>query len=390
MVSIQFTTMDLRKEILMKKIIVLTVACLMSVSLSACGSISDKVTQSVSTIEVGSAFDVQSAFACKDGISIELKHGETISTGQLGEVSATFVISNGKKQEEKDFSFAVVDTQAPEIIAADISIYRGTEFDPDKYVEVRDNSGEELTAIVESSNVDVSAEGIYAITYSATDSTGNASSKTVDVEVLSFETAEDVMDMIDQYLSQSGYTQFKYNKNDFDSVFVKGPKLDAVEIDSSRKVVMYPEIYIDEEIFESEYRVVGINFRFEFSDRTESMDERYSLYADKLSIESGDDKINIVFDGIPDIGEYERDEYLSAFNYTVEAKDFPTLEKILSTGEALLEVDTKDSSIDFSIPVFEQVDKPYSFEYILSSNDIEILQSTLEIAESFCDVLGIY
>lgn len=374
----------------MKKIIVLTVACLMSVSLSACGSISDKVTQSVSTIEVGSAFDVQSAFACKDGISIELKPGETISTGQLGEVSATFVISNGKKQEEKDFSFAVVDTQAPEIIAADISIYRGTEFDPDKYVEVRDNSGEELTATVDSSNVDVSSEGIYPITYSATDSTGNASSKTVDVEVLSFETAEDVMDMIDQYLSQSGYTQFKYNKNVFDAVFVTGPKLDAVEIDSSRKVVMYPEIYIAEEIFESEYRVVGINFRFEYSDRTESMEERYSLYADKLSIESGDDKINIVFDGIPyGDSEYERDEYLSAFDYTVEAKDFPTLGKILSTGETVLEVDTKDSSIDFDSPNYEQL-KPYSFEYILSSNDIEILQSTLEIAESFCDILGIY
>lgn len=138
-----------------KRNLVLLLAVCLAVFLSACGSISDKVKQVVFQLEVGAPFDVTTAFECKDDVSVAVKQGNYIDTSKVGEASAQFILSNGKAEEEKAFTFQIVDTQSPIIKAENASAYVGTDFDFTKYVSCQDNSGKEIKATVKSGNIDL-------------------------------------------------------------------------------------------------------------------------------------------------------------------------------------------------------------------------------------------
>lgn len=126
-----------------------------AIGLTACGSISNKVTQKSDTIEVGETFDLNSFFEVDEGITISLKEiGMDISA--IGSHSIDLIISDGKKEEEKTFKMNVVDTQPPVINTGDITIYIGSEFNTEEFATVSDNSGENISVTVKSSNVDIS------------------------------------------------------------------------------------------------------------------------------------------------------------------------------------------------------------------------------------------
>lgn len=376
----------------MRKYIILIILLLSCALPSACGSLSDKVVQTSQTIEIGSSFDVESVFSCEDGISIKLKAGQGVNLSELGEITATFIISDGKSQEEKDFSFEVVDTVPPEINAKAASICRGMEFIPQNYVTVKDNSGETISATVESSNVDTSVLGEYPVTFSASDSSGNIASKTVDITVSPLETVDEVADVVEQYMSQNGYTQFECGTNADYYVFMRGPTFKTVQLDSMHSVLVYPEVSIyrsfsfDSEKRREPYRVEGIIFRFQFFDKTKPLDDRLTLNSDKMSIRSGNDAIDIAYDEIlSDLGEYDVDEYMSNFHYKLEPKYFDSFGKMLSIGDVVLDVGAK---YEVGFNVYNRVFEPYTFEYALDAEEIEILQSALDLAEYFVGFLG--
>lgn len=377
----------------MKRCVLMAIFMVCAIGLTACGSISDKVTQTSDSIEVGSSFNLNSLFETEEGITISLKDDVDIS--KVGSCSVNIVISNGKKEEEKTYTVNVIDTQAPVISTRDIKVYVGTEFDMEELATVSDNSGESVSAVVKDSDVDISAAGRYYITYEATDSSGNSSEKMAIVDVMTIDSPEDVMDIVDQYLTEQGLSDFKYNKTVFDAIFVTSPKLSKVVIDEGRNVTMYPEIYINNNIFtisselpKGKFGVVGICLRFEFSDKTDPQSERHGLGSDKITISSGSNSFTNIYSGLPEVGEYDRYEYLSKFTYSLEYDELKQLEVMFDEGIVVLAVDAYD--LEFDIKTLDYIHYPYSFVYELNESDIEQFKKTMQIYNYLIDFLGRY
>ena len=378
----------------MKRCVLMTMFMVCAIGLTACGSISDKVTQKSDTIEAGETFDLNSFFEVDEGVTISLKD-TSIDMSTIGSHSIDLIISDGKKEAEKTFTMNVVDTQAPVINTRDITIYIGAEFNAEEFATASDNSGENISVTVKSNDVDISTSGRYSITYEATDSSGNSSEKAAIVEVMTLDSPEDVMDIVDQYLTEEGLSDFKYNKNVFDAVFVTSPKLSKAVIDEGRNVMMYPEIYINNDIFTmssdypiGKFGVVGICLRFEFSDKTDPQDERCVLYSNEITISSGSNSFTNVFSGIPDMSEIEKSEYLSKFTYTLKFDELKQLEEMLDEGSVVLTIDATNSKYDMK--AFKTVETPYSFEYELNEGDIETFKKTMQIYNYLIDFLGRY
>ena len=378
----------------MKKCVLMAMFMACAIGLTACGSISDKVTQKSDTIEVGESFDLNSFFEVDEGIFISLKD-TSIDMSAIGSHSIDLIISDGKKEEEKTFTINVVDTQAPVINTRDIAIYIGSEFNTEEFATASDNSGENISVTVRSNDVDISTSGRYSITYAATDSSGNSSEKVAIVEVMSLDSPEDVMDIVDQYLTDEGLSDFKYNKNQFDAVFVTSPRMSKVVIDEGRNVTMYPEIYINNDIFAmssdypiGKFGVVGVCLRFEFSDRTDPQSDRHGLGADKITISSDSNSFTNIFSGIPEIGEFEKAEYLSRFTYTLKYDELKQLEAMLNEGSVVLTVDACDTEYD--IKTLDYIKHPYSFVYELNESDIELFKKTMATYNYLVDFLGRY
>lgn len=169
-------------------------------------------------------FNLNSVFEVDESITISLKN-DNIDISKIGSCFIDSVISDGKKEEEKTYTVNVVDTQAPVINTRDITIYIGSEFNAEKLATVSDNSGENIPVTIKNNNVDTSTAGRYSVTYKATDGSGNSSEKSVIVEVISIDSPEDVMDIVDKYITEEGFSDFRYNKNTLDAVFVTGPRL---------------------------------------------------------------------------------------------------------------------------------------------------------------------
>lgn len=373
----------------MKKKILVVASIMIMVGLTACGGVTGKVSQKLDTIEVGTSFDTATYFECKKGTIIKLKSGSDINTNQIGEVSADFIISKGDKIEEKSYTFKVVDTKAPIIEGNNITIYSGADFVPENYVSCTDNSGETVSVTVKSSNVDTAMAGIYTVVYEATDSSKNTSEKTISVEVISIETAEDVMDLVDEFLTKNEYSEFKYNKNKFDAVFITGPKLSGLTLNSERTLTVYPEIYILEDVFNSKYGVSSIIFRMEFKDSGEYT-SRYVLSADKMTVLSGSDSISIVFDGIPSIGEFETSYYLSRFDYRVDKEDLNKFMSMIENESMTFKIEPQHQESDYSTFPIKTTYTTIPMVYKLSNSDIETLRKTVDICRYMLEVLGEY
>lgn len=373
----------------MSKKFVLAVLIIMTMGLTACGGITGKVRQKTNTIEVGSVFDTSAYFNCKNGVSIKIKDINSVDTSKLGEISAEFIITNGDKEEEKTFKFDVIDTQAPIIDVNNITIYTGSDFIPENYVDCTDNSGEIVTAKVKSNNVDTSTAGTYSVIYEAIDSSGNTAEQTVSVEVISIETVEDVMDLIDEYLTQNGYDDFKYNKNEYDAVFISGPKMSGLSLNSDRKLTIYPEVYILQNIFDdNKYGVSSIIFRMEFMD-SGVQSSRYNLSADKMKINSGSDTISID-DGILELGDFETSYYLSKFAYSVDSDDLKKFMTMVNNESMTFEIELQDEKSDYSTFPIKTTYTTIPITYGLNDSDMQILRQIVEICSDMLDILGEY
>ena len=93
-------------------------------------------------------------------------------------------IFGGAEEPYQHSDSRLADTSPPVITGArDLTVYLGESVAYRKNVTVSDDSGE-ATLTVDSSRVDTSKEGIYAVVYTATDPSGNSSSVTIMVRVI--------------------------------------------------------------------------------------------------------------------------------------------------------------------------------------------------------------
>ncbi len=101
------------------------------------------------------------------------------------EVDLVFTDESGNATKVSAVLTLEEDTEPPVITGArDITYVMGTSISYKKNITVSDNSGEELSLDVDNSQVNLEAEGVYPVTYSATDYSGNTATVTVNVTVM--------------------------------------------------------------------------------------------------------------------------------------------------------------------------------------------------------------
>ncbi|MCM1193084.1 MAG: hypothetical protein NC123_13240 [Butyrivibrio sp.] len=101
------------------------------------------------------------------------------------EVALVFTDESGNETRTSAVLTLEEDTEPPVITGArDITYVMGTSISYKKNVTVSDNSGGEIPLNVDNSQVNLEAEGVYPVTYSAADDSGNTASVTINVTVI--------------------------------------------------------------------------------------------------------------------------------------------------------------------------------------------------------------
>lgn len=131
------------------------------------------------TFEINS--EIMSSSLLLDGY--EIIDEENIKTDELGEHEYTIKYRKGGREKELTFSYSIVDTTAPEIVADDtIEITEGEEIDLTSKATVKDNSKEDLKAKIEG-EYDISKVGEYSLKFIAEDSSENKNEKAFTLKV---------------------------------------------------------------------------------------------------------------------------------------------------------------------------------------------------------------
>ncbi len=132
-----------------------------------------------------------------------VKEPDLTKTGsQVVEVAA--VDESGNETVKQAALTLYEDTEAPVIQgAADFIHFVGENISYRRNVRVSDNSGEEITLEIDSSGVNLGAEGVYPVVYTAKDRAGNIGSVTVNLTVMVRRyTLEEVNALADLVLAQ--------------------------------------------------------------------------------------------------------------------------------------------------------------------------------------------
>lgn len=344
----------------------------------------DKVKQTRSEIELGSPFYVKDVFECKGNVNISLKEGYNIDTLSRGTQEAVFIITSGKKFEEKSFSFNIVDTIPPIIEGTNFTIYSGDEVNLDKFVQCSDNSDEEVSLSIKSGVVDSSTKGDYPIVIEATDTSGNTAEKSIIVTVMSIDSPEDVMDLIDEFLTKEGYSEFKYNRTDLEAVFITSPKLKRKNLSSERTFSLYPEIFISESLVRQQFGCNSLILRGEVTDEN-SIDNRYKLKANNLKISSGDGSILMPEKTyLQSTGDFEKRYYTSRFDFEITNDIIDKFENMVDSGNINMEFTFTNEKGFYPDYTYENV----TVNYECSSEDIEQLKRTLAVYRHMQSVIG--
>lgn len=193
------------------------------------------------------------------------------------------------------------------------------------------------------------------------------------------------MDLIDEYLTKNGYSNFAYNKNKYDAVFVTGSDFTTMKVNSDRRLTIKPELYITEDYFNGGFIVDSLLFRMELKD-TSSQDERYNLTADKLTIKSGSDTLTVTSDIICS-SDFESSYYLSRFDYSLSSDDLAKLSQMLDSGTLAFEIKAKNAISDYSTIPAKTTYETVSITYNFKESDISSLKQTLEIYDYLSSVL---
>lgn len=141
------------------------------------------------------------------------------------EIGLVFTDESGNETKASAVLTLEEDTEPPVITGArNITYVMGTSISYKKNVTVSDNSGVELQLNVDNSQVNLEEEGVYPVTYSAVDNSGNTSSTTINVTVIAMTyDVNEVYGYADAVLASiftEGMTQYEKLRAIYD--YVKG------------------------------------------------------------------------------------------------------------------------------------------------------------------------
>lgn len=141
------------------------------------------------------------------------------------EVALVFTDESGNETRVSAVLTLEEDTEPPVITGVkDITYVMGTSISYKKNITVSDNSGAELPLNVDNSQVNLEAEGVYPVTYSAVDHAGNTASATINVTVIAMTyDVNEVYGYADEVLASiftEGMTQYEKLRAIYD--YVKG------------------------------------------------------------------------------------------------------------------------------------------------------------------------
>lgn len=139
-------------------------------------------------VEVFSEYKDEGAKATfrKKDITNQMKINGDVDTSKIGEYNITYeVVYKHKKNSEKR-KIIVVDKIVPELTLSGedkYTIYIGESWEDPGYSAVDNYDGDITDKVVVDSTLDTNTEGTYTITYTATDTSGNVTTKQREVEV---------------------------------------------------------------------------------------------------------------------------------------------------------------------------------------------------------------
>lgn len=105
---------------------------------------------------------------------------------KVGAQTVTIIVTDSSGNQSKKQATLTLeqDNESPVISGTrDFTIFIGAGVSYKKNVTVSDNSGRDIALNVDSSQVNLNVEGVYPVTYTATDASGNSTSVTVNVTV---------------------------------------------------------------------------------------------------------------------------------------------------------------------------------------------------------------
>lgn len=133
------------------------------------------------TLEIGQKITMEDLLTCEERNDAILTQEwiDEINAGPLG----TYTFESCFGEYRQVCTVTVQDTLAPELDAADLSVYLGDAVEADDFIKsIKDGSG--FYEITTSQIPDTSVVGTHSITIQATDNSGNSVSQTVQLEVI--------------------------------------------------------------------------------------------------------------------------------------------------------------------------------------------------------------
>lgn len=142
----------------------------------------------------------------EDVSEVSVSYKDTPDFNRSGEQKVSLVLKDSAGNTTLLTAILTVekDTQAPEFVGiVDKTVNIGESISYKKGVSVTDNRDKELSYSVDSSKVNLKKEGTYPVTYTARDTSGNQTTKTIQVEVKKFTVSEDkVNELCDEILGK--------------------------------------------------------------------------------------------------------------------------------------------------------------------------------------------
>ena len=205
-----------------KRILMSILLLLVTFSLVACGKVTVKLSGDTQ-VKVGQTIKLTPE-ASKKGATLSWASSNdavaTVKDGSVtgvsaGKVTITVTATSGKKTGEASLEITVVADNAPVISGADdVQILKGVKFVPLQGVTAHDEEDGDLTEQIEySGNVNYNLVGEYTATYTVRDKSGNVTTVTRKVTVVSNDTDAPLLTGTSAKTIIIGDTQFKLTDN---------------------------------------------------------------------------------------------------------------------------------------------------------------------------------
>lgn len=179
-----YDVVQYEEKMKMYKKLAIMLSMLLIMLLSGCISIS--VEQKTTELEVRQTYFLNALFESEDEEVKITSDSNSYTFDETGEQTIKITAQKGKKSEEFEFKFNVVDTKGPIFSSQKDTLEYGEKYDPLDLITVSDNYSDKENIQVEviSDEINTKKPGEYSVEYKAVDEAGNETSKTYTITVL--------------------------------------------------------------------------------------------------------------------------------------------------------------------------------------------------------------